>query len=197
MKELPAAWRAWWERFARAGAPAEAKGAPLNWLLPLLLLAGALLMVWSRPGEVDQVSPAGTFLQEPGARDAHAQLEARLAELLTAVRGAGRVEVMIVPESTEIAVLAEEVTERTSTTSQAGEGVASEASVTRRPITVRTESDRREEPVVLYSRRPRVAGVLVVAEGARDPAVRRLLLEAVTTLLDVPPHRVSVVPRGG
>jgi len=197
MKELPAAWRAWWERIARAGAPSEAKGVPLNRILPLLLLAGALLMMWSRPGEMDQVAPAGAFLPEAGARDPHSELEARLAELLAAVRGAGRVEVMVVPESTEILVLAEEVTERTSTTSQGGEGAQSEASVTRRPVTVRAEAERREEPVVLYRRRPRVAGVLVVADGARDPAVRRLLLEAVTTLLDVPPHRVSVVPRGG
>jgi len=154
-------------------------------------------MIWGRPGEVDQASPAGVFVEESRDRADHSELEGRLEAMLASVRGAGRVEVMIIPESTQILVLAEEVTERTSTTSQGGGEVASEASVTRRPVTVRAEADRREEPVVLYSRRPRVAGVLVVAEGARDPAVRRLLLEAVTTLLDVPPHRVSVVPRKG
>ena len=37
--------------------------------------------------------------------------------------------------------------------------------------------------------------VLVTAAGAEDPRVRLLLLEAVSTVLDVPPHRVQIVPK--
>lgn len=192
MKELPEAWRAWWERLARGGAPGEGKGLSQSRILPLLLVAGALLMIWGGPDAPDEgPAPAGVFLQEPRPGSSHSELEERVARLLARIEGAGRVEVMIVPKSSERRVLAEEVTERTSRTE--GEGIF-ESSRTVRPVTVQNGTERREEPVVLYSLRPEVAGVLVVADGARDPRVRRRLLEAVATLLDAPPHRVSVVP---
>lgn len=199
MKELPEGWRVWWERFLGGGAPSDGKALSPGRLLPLLLLLGALLMIWTQSGEPEEgPMQAGILLQEPRSTGFESELEARVAQLLSNVRGAGRVEVMIVPKSTEVRVLAEEVTERTSrSTSQSGEEGRFEESRTRQPITVKNDSERREEPVVLYTQRPEVAGVLVVADGAADPRVRRLLLESVATVLDVPPHRVEIVPRKG
>lgn len=197
MKGLPEGWRVWWERFTGGEAREGAGGFSPGRALPLLLLLGALLMLWSGPEKREEgAAPAG-LLQESRPPGPQSELEARVAQLLSNVQGAGRVEVMIVPKSTEVLVLAEEVTERTSRSQGTGEESESEASLTRRPVTVKNDGEKREEPVVLYRRKPEVAGVLVVADGASDPRVRRLLLEAVATVLDVPPHRVGVVPRRG
>ncbi|MDR3586613.1 MAG: stage III sporulation protein AH [Desulfosporosinus sp.] len=53
------------------------------------------------------------------------------------------------------------------------------------------------QPVMVMEDRPEVAGVLVIAEGARDPKVREGIHTAVQTLLNIPSARITVVPMGG
>lgn len=53
------------------------------------------------------------------------------------------------------------------------------------------------QPVVVMEDRPDIAGVLIIAEGARDPKVREGIHTAVQTLLNIPSARISVVPMGG
>ncbi|MDR3541854.1 MAG: stage III sporulation protein AH [Desulfosporosinus sp.] len=53
------------------------------------------------------------------------------------------------------------------------------------------------QPVMVMEDRPEIAGVLVIAEGARDPKVREGIHTAVQTLLNIPSARITVVPMGG
>lgn len=53
------------------------------------------------------------------------------------------------------------------------------------------------QPVMVMEDRPEVAGVLVIAEGARDPKVREGIHTAVQTLLNIPSAKITVVPMGG
>ena len=53
----------------------------------------------------------------------------------------------------------------------------------------------KEEALISSTEKPTVAGVLVVAEGVENVQVKAFVIEAVTRLLDVAPHRVSVLPR--
>lgn len=53
------------------------------------------------------------------------------------------------------------------------------------------------QPVMVMEDRPEIAGVLVIAEGAKDPKVREGIHSAVQTLLNVPSARITVVPMGG
>jgi stage III sporulation protein AG len=52
-------------------------------------------------------------------------------------------------------------------------------------------------PMAVREVRPEIAGVVVVAEGASDSSVKNLLGQAVRTLLDIPVHKVIVLPRKG
>lgn len=124
-------------------------------------------------------------------------LERELTLAIGQMAGVGNVEVLIVPSASEVRVLAEEVTERRSSLRGEGgqAGATIDVSLTRRPVIVRNDADDREEPIVLYTEKPRLAGVLVVADGASDPEVRWMLMKAVSTVLDVPAHRVEIVPR--
>ena len=53
------------------------------------------------------------------------------------------------------------------------------------------------QPVVVVEDRPEIAGVLIIAEGARDPNVREGIHTAVQTLLNITSNKITVVPMGG
>ena len=53
----------------------------------------------------------------------------------------------------------------------------------------------KEGPIVVETKKPKVSGVLVVAKGAENIQVKKWIIEAVTRALDVPSHRVSVMPK--
>ncbi|EEM04135.1 Sporulation stage III protein AG [Bacillus pseudomycoides] len=58
------------------------------------------------------------------------------------------------------------------------------------------EGDK-ETPIVLRTEKPKVRGVLVVAKGVDNIQVKAMVKEAVTRMLDVPSHRVAVLPKKG
>ncbi len=53
------------------------------------------------------------------------------------------------------------------------------------------------EALVIQERGPEIKGVLVVAEGANDPQIKAQLSQAVQTVLNLPAHRVMILPKGG
>lgn len=58
-----------------------------------------------------------------------------------------------------------------------------------------TRNGDQDEPLVISKEKPAVAGVLVVAEGVENVQVKAWVVEAVSRVLDVAPHRVSVMPK--
>ncbi|TCP31179.1 stage III sporulation protein AG [Scopulibacillus darangshiensis] len=52
-----------------------------------------------------------------------------------------------------------------------------------------------KHPLVAGQRKPEIRGVLVVAEGADSPTIRSWIMEAVSTVLNVPTYKVQVLPR--
>ncbi|ABZ82899.1 stage iii sporulation protein ag, putative [Heliomicrobium modesticaldum Ice1] len=76
-----------------------------------------------------------------------------------------------------------------------GTRVTSDNTDSRTVVVVKESTAAKEQPVVVRELRYQVAGVLVVAEGARDANVRQNISRAVCTLLDIPAHKVSVFPR--
>lgn len=53
----------------------------------------------------------------------------------------------------------------------------------------------KEEPLVERIEKPSIRGVLVVAKGVENIQVKTWVIEAVSRALDVPSHRVSVLPK--
>ncbi len=52
-----------------------------------------------------------------------------------------------------------------------------------------------EVPLLVETRKPEVRGVLVVAKGAEQATVQEWVVQAVSRVLDVPTHRISVMPK--
>ncbi|MBQ1893546.1 MAG: hypothetical protein II155_05515 [Clostridia bacterium] len=101
-----------------------------------------------------------------------AELESRLEAILSQIKGAGRVRVMITFDRGSEIVPARESQRST------GENGSNESS---KPLTV--SSSGGQSPIVLAQIMPKVRGVIVVAEGAGDIGVRNELERAAMTAL--------------
>ena len=152
-------------------------------------------------GQPMAAAPAGALTPPVPAEpdEAGRDLERELETMLNLVEGVGSVRVFVTFERGSERVLAvNETREQRSTpasdAARTGQALQ-EQRLTRQVVVMRDSEGRREMPVVLWERHPVVRGVMVVADGARDPAVRLAIQRAVAAALDVPAHRISVQPK--
>ncbi|TJY44452.1 stage III sporulation protein AG [Cohnella pontilimi] len=205
------------ESFIGGGPGGGRRIKAFRWLVLLGLIGAALLLAASLlnmktvdprqnpdltpPGDQDAPPEKQTFLggndKSDPFSDIESQLESRLKELLETMVGVGTVDVMVSVDSTEETVVQENEQRTQEITSE------SDKNGTSRHITRVTQNGQvqvfevsgNQTPFVLKKLKPRVRGVIIVAKGAENATVHRLVQEAVSRGLDVPMHRISVVPR--
>lgn len=126
-------------------------------------------------------------------------LEAQLAATLTQVQGAGEVVVQVSLEGGGSVSYATNLQQENRTTEEKdGNGLTRSSQETRNEAqVVMAREGGTERPVVAGQTPPSVRGVLVIASGARDPAVKERLAQAVQVLLGLPAHKVMVLEREG
>lgn len=162
----------------------------------ILILVAGQLFGGRKNNPAQKPSPEETgrinaeVMQEPGD-----QLEKRMEDILSEIKGAGKVQVMITYSSGTEIITAKDIDERTSKTEEADSegGKRSMSQREYRESTIYEDSSAGEkQPVVLKEIYPEVKGVVVVAEGAGNTLVKEQLIRAVTALLDVPVYKVQV-----
>ncbi|WP_240378062.1 stage III sporulation protein AG [Bacillus piscicola] len=124
-------------------------------------------------------------------------IQSRLKSMLENISGVSHVSVMINLQGTEEKVYEKNTILRQQTTSEEeSEGGKREIDdgTKEEQIVIVRQGDQ-EEPILLYTKKPQARGVLVVAEGVDNLKVKEWVVEAVTRTLDIPPHKVSVLPR--
>lgn len=139
-------------------------------------------------------TPAGPTPGDP-VRAAEAALEAKLAAVLAQIEGVGRVSVIVTLSASDRLAYAHQ----TQTTRQ--DSQERDASGTTRTTTQETsddqlvlaQSDSGQAPILTQASMPEIQGVLVVAEGAADAAVRERVTRAVEVGLGVPAYRILVI----
>jgi stage III sporulation protein AG len=140
-------------------------------------------------------SEASSGAAAPVAETAEAadDIARRLQETLSAIEGAGRVEVMITYESTKELVPAFSVDQQISTTvDESSDGKSTTNSENSQSEIVTISGSDGSKALILKENSPKIKGVIVVAEGADDIGVKLNLLSAVQTILDVSPDQVNV-----
>lgn len=121
------------------------------------------------------------------------QIEEKLKEVLSSIRGAGKVEVMITYETgTEIvpAFSSDKQSSSTINDSDTAKSSTTNETESKQPATI-SQSDG-YSPIVLTEKQPTVRGVIVVAEGAADIMVKLDLQMAVQTVLGVNANCIEV-----
>ncbi len=118
------------------------------------------------------------------------QTEKKLTQILSKIKGAGNVSVMISYESTGEKVFAADTNTQTSQSEDKdGEAKTKSDTDTKQDIKTITPAGA---PVVSKEIYPKVCGVIVVVDGGNDAVTRQNIIRAVTALLNVPEHKIGV-----
>lgn len=123
--------------------------------------------------------------------------EKQLREALEQIVGVSEVTVMINLAETENKVFERNTSvkeQHTNETDREG-GKRKVEDITKDNQVVIIRSGDQEEPLVAKTEKPSIRGVLVVANGVENIQVKTWVVEAVSRVLDVPSHRVSVLPK--
>lgn len=186
----------------------------LRWLLIIGGIGAALMLMNSflsfqkvppkqegqtQSGSAPPDQPAmGTMKSDGSPFDAiEKPLENQLKEILENIVGVGPVDVMVTVDSTEeivVAVDEKEAQQITNETDKNG-GRRSITSITKEGHVVLYDTSGDSTPIITKRIQPKIRGVLIVAQGAENGTVRRLIIDAVEKGLNVAVNRISVIPR--
>lgn len=199
----------------KSGAPPKKQGR--MYYVLILLLVGAALMLINDFWKVDQEKKSTSVSKEETADDEaevfghkknkntrtpemqafEERYESQLKEALEQIVGVHNVTVVVNVEATEQNVFEKNTVLKNQTTKEedkeGGSRILEDQSTEDQLVLIR-EGDK-DVPVISETRKPEIKGVLVVAGGADQMQVKKWIVEAVTRMLDVPSHKVAVMPK--
>jgi stage III sporulation protein AG len=126
-------------------------------------------------------------------------LEKNIEKVLSQIRGAGNVNVLITYVSDKEIVPAYDTKNSDSDTQEkdtTGGTRNIKESTSENSVVYEDSQGGTKKPVIVKELQPVVKGVVIVADGAADPQVKESLGKAIQALLDVPVFRVQVFERG-
>jgi stage III sporulation protein AG len=135
--------------------------------------------------------------KDPLIDDYEKTYEAQLKEALDTIVGVDDVTVVVNVDSSESKVFEKNrntQTQLTDETDREGGKRKVEDQSTEEQLVI-IQNGEKEVPIVTETKKPEIRGVLVVAKGADNIQVKKWIIEAVTRALDVPSHRVAVMPK--
>lgn len=134
-----------------------------------------LMFLKSTPSKSDsEQKEEPTLPSAPTISDYKESLENELSDILSKIQGAGEVTVMVTLEGTEEKIFAEDTAE--SDTKKETETVISGS----------------KDAVLKSVKNPKVSGVLIVCTGGDKPQIVEKVVNAASTVLDIPTSKVYV-----
>ncbi|MDY0396478.1 stage III sporulation protein AG [Virgibacillus halophilus] len=123
--------------------------------------------------------------------------EKDLSAMLENIQGISDVKVMINLESTNVKVYEKDLVTGKQITEEKDKngGNRQIEDNTEETHVVFVRQGDKEEPLLVQTKKPVVRGVFVVAKGIENASAKKWVVEAVSRVLDVPTHQVSVMPR--
>ncbi len=167
----------------------------------IFMLIGAKSLFPGKTGNTGNSLPEaehtpGSYIGETSGYN-NTDLEIKLKNILSAIEGAGRVDVAVTFFTNGELVPAYDTSRNSSeTVEKDSEGgsrtIRQEES---RSTVIYEDGGNIRRPYVIKELAPEVKGVVVVADGGGDPEVKEKLIRAVQVLTDIPIHRISVFER--
>ncbi|MGP4080945.1 stage III sporulation protein AG [Pseudalkalibacillus sp. R45] len=121
----------------------------------------------------------------------------QLKEILDEMMGVQDTSVMVFLDSTSKTIYEKDITKKDSTTDETdqhgGKRKTTDLQTDEKVIII--QGEKGEQPIIVTTEKPEVRGVLILADGAQNMKVKTWIIEAVSRVLDVPSHKVSVGPK--
>ena len=164
-------------------------------LIGLILLIGASTFK-PRPSNNNEDKELVMAQKENNSEDYAQKLEKDLENILSRIEGVGNIEVLITLNSDEEVVAAMDVVESSTTTNEKDSSGAVRETIqteSNNKVVTSQNTSGQNKPIVLKRIMPEIRGVIVVADGAKDPKLRYELSLAVQTALGIPAYKVKVI----
>lgn len=145
----------------------------------IVLAAGVVLMLI--PGKKNENT--NTLQIQPQIETTQPSIEQKLEEILSAVKGAGDVRVMLTVEQGERTIY------QTDSTYSQGQS----SSDTRTQTILITDSERNQTGLVHQKNPPVYLGAIVLTQGADDPVVKLSIVNAVSKVTGLGADKISVL----
>lgn len=191
----------------------------------VLLLIGVLLLIISLPTGKEKENKSGSLRleEESGQENKNAaellqkttaqteelnnnmryeldiyvkNLEKRVADTLSKMDGAGKVQVMLTVSDMGLEILEKDTESNTNEleeTDNAGGKRKNAENGRREEVIYQRDAEGNETPYVVQRKLPEVSGVVVLAEGAGNVRVKENIIEAVSVLFQLNEHRIKVI----
>ncbi len=144
----------------------------------IIILVGVLLMlIPEKNSQTQDISAEATSMQQ------EISIEQQLAEILSKVKGAGRVEVMLTVRE------GEQVIYQTDTNSSNGESSGSQSTDT----VILSDKNRNQVGLVRQIYGPKYQGAIIICEGASDASVRLAIIDAVSKITGLGTDKISIL----
>jgi stage III sporulation protein AG len=206
----------WLKKVLKVGGNSEKKPGKYQYMLVVLCIGAAFMLVGNivfkngpnsadvavtTSGKVESEDVPAFGLSKGSGNKAVAayeeKYESQLKKALQQMLGVNDVTVVVNIDSSDKKVLEKNRVSKSQTTEETdregGERKVEEASIDEQLVIIR--EGEKEVPIVVETKKPEIRGVLVVAKGAENIQVKKWIVEAVTRALDVPSHRVAVMPK--
>lgn len=175
----------------------------------LLIFIGNIFSNSESPTDDQMISETTAPMQETKAAfsekksstsnvdDLEENYEKELRDLLNKINGVSEVEIMVNLDSTKVKVYEKNLITGKQTTDESDKngGTRQIEDYTRESQVVLVRQGDKEVPLLVQTKKPEVRGVFVIAKGVEDITVKKWVIEAVSKVLDVPIHRVSVMSK--
>lgn len=151
----------------------------IEWIIVAVACLVLFIIYYSSSLDKSDTASVGSSLSS--SSEYAKEVESKLCKVLSSVAGAGKVSVMLTLESGSEIIVAKTKEERTNTSSN-----STSVTIVESPVIVG------KEPIILMEILPKIKGVIVVAQGANDVAVRLELLRAVQALIDIDSNKIEI-----
>lgn len=185
--------------------PPKLQKQKLLWLAGIIALGIILLIAGSYGSQERNQQPKTQIREETESiisnlsmmDQEEKNLAGNLKKILTQIEGAGQLDVTIRLATSRQDLYAVNTTSGRKTTEEkdqvGGTRLTTENTDSGQLVLVRNGQE--EAPVVEEARCAQIAGVLVVAQGAKDPEIKGRLFKAVQVALGIEPQKVLILPR--
>lgn len=166
----------------------------------LLLLTGNVFLSNNNPPRAVPQSDNDVNQDQVVYSDYENELARKLEEIISLIDGVGKVRAQVyVKNSIEYEYEYNQNTTNkiTSENDQNGGERRIEEDTIESDMVIIKDSSGNEKPVVRRKKIPEITGILIVAQGAENSHLKYRISRAVSSFLDLPVHRISVLPYEG